>query len=301
MKRREFLKITGLALCSQAFGRVGNLFDNQNSLHIFHTNDIHAHIDPFPVSDKRNGGKGGVARRSALFNKMRKIYKNTLFFDAGDVFQGTPYFNYYEGKLNYQLMSKLKYTAATLGNHDFDNGVNKLFEAMKYADFDIISSNYDVGDSPLKNKVLPYKIYNKSGIKIGVFGLGVDFAGLVTEDDHMGVKYQDPVKVAKAMVDKLKNIEKCKLVVCLSHLGLEEYEGKPGDITIAELVNGIDVIIGGHSHSFLESPLHITNSSGWTTIVNQVGFAGLYVGHIMLNFDKNKYVKNIVGTNIEVV
>jgi 5'-nucleotidase len=301
MKRRDFLKIAGLAFCSQPFARVLNLFDNENALHIFHTNDTHSHIDPFPMSDKRNGGKGGIARRATLFNKMRKIYKNTLFFDAGDVFQGTPYFNYYEGKLNYQLMSKLKYTATTLGNHDFDNGVYKLFEAMKYANFDIISSNYNFENSPLKNKVLPYKIYNKAGIKIGVFGLGVDFKGLVTDNNHVGVTYSNPVPVAKLMADKLRNTEKCNVVICLSHLGLEEYEGKPGDISVAQLVDGIDLIIGGHSHSFLDSPLHVTNNSGWTTVINQVGFAGLFVGHIMLDFDRKQYVKNIVGNNIEVV
>lgn len=300
MRRREFIKAAGLTLCSTAFGRVGDLFNDNNTLHIFHTNDTHSHIEPFPLSDKRNGGKGGVSRRGYLFNQMRKSYKNTLFFDAGDVFQGSPYFNYYEGKLDYQLMSKLKYNAGTLGNHDFDNGVDKLYEAMKYADFDIISSNYDVSNSVLKNKVIPYKIYEKSGIKIGVFGLGIDFEGLVTAKDHLGVIYNDPFETAKKYVDKLRNVEKCNVVICLSHLGLDSYDGGAGDVDLTSTVEGIDVLIGGHSHSFLESPIHVSTPSGWTTIVNQVGFAGLYIGHIMLHLDKKMVVKNTDSQNIGV-
>jgi len=300
MKRRDFIKAAGLLACSSSFGRVGDLFNDNNTLHIFHTNDTHSHIDPFPLSDKRNAGKGGVAKRAYLFNKMRKRYKNTLFFDAGDVFQGTPYFNYYEGKLDYQLMSKLKYSATTLGNHDFDNGVDKLYEAMKFADFEIISSNLDVSASPLKKKVLPYKIYQKAGMKIGVFGLAVNFDGLVTSNNHIGVKYKNPVETAKFYVNKLRNEEKCNIVICLSHLGLDKYAGQIGDIQLVSNLSGIDVVIGGHSHSFLESPLHVTGPNGWKTIVNQVGFAGLFVGHIMLHLDKKLYVKDVVTKNIGV-
>ena len=210
---------------------------------------------------------------------------HTLFLDAGDVFQGTPYFNYYEGKLEYRLMSEIGYDVVTLGNHDFDNGVDKLLAAMKEATFDFVCANYDITNPLLRNRVQPYRIVERAGRRIGIFGAGVTFKGLVTPDNHQGVVYRDPVTAARRMVETLRRTENCQAVICLSHLGIDGASGEPGDMHVARQVSGIDVIIGGHSHTFMNSPLMMTGPGGWQTLIHQVGFAGLRVGHVMLSFN----------------
>ena len=286
--RRDFLKAVFFLGTATAFAGPDYLFDKDSVIHIFHTNDVHSHIEPFPLTDKKFPGMGGYAKRQTLLKKFRKKYGNILLFDAGDVFQGTPYFNYYEGKLDYELMSKLGYNAATLGNHDFDNGSDKLGEAMKYAKFPIVCSNLEVFHPVLKKKIKPYEIYYRKGKKIGVFGLIVDFKGLVTEDNHKGVKYLDPVSVAEKTVYFLRKKERCDLVICLSHLGINAYKTDIGDVELAETVSGIDVIIGGHSHTFLDGGLNVVSKDGWNTLITQVGFAGLWLGHVVVDFGKNE-------------
>ena len=287
MKRRQFIQTLGILGCTPALARMDWLFPKDTTIHIFHTNDTHSRIDPFPASDKRNGGKAGVARRATLFKQFRKQYPHTLFVDAGDVFQGTPYFNYYEGKLEYRLMSELGYDVATLGNHDFDNGVDKLLAAMQEARFEFVCANYEITNPLLRTRVHPYQVVEKAGVRIGIFGLGVTFKGLVTPDNHIGVMYHEPVDVARRTADLLRTTENCQVVVCLSHLGIDGASGEAGDIHVANQVSGIDVIIGGHSHTFMDSPLMVTAPDGWQTMIHQVGFAGLRVGHIMLELDGN--------------
>ncbi|NOY23107.1 MAG: bifunctional metallophosphatase/5'-nucleotidase [Acidobacteria bacterium] len=288
MKRRDFIKGMGLLAGTTAVARPMDwLFPRKNTLHIIHTNDLHSHIDPFPKTDRRYPGMGGYARRATLFKELRNRYQNTLFVDAGDVFQGTPYFNYYEGKLDYELMSKLGYEIGTLGNHDFDNGVDKLLAAMQKCNFAMVNANYAVTNPLLRNRLKPYTIVHRANSKIGVFGLGVTFRGLVTPDHHLGLEYTDPVATAKRTVQQLRDIEHCDMAICLSHLGIDGASGEPGDIQLAEQVEGIDVIIGGHSHTFMDSPMMVSTPSGWTTLIHQVGWAGIWVGHIKVVIGEN--------------
>lgn len=300
MDRRDFIKTVFFLGTATAFAGPDYLFNKKSVIHIFHTNDVHSHIEPFPLTDKRFPGMGGYAKRQTMLKEFRKKYGNILLFDAGDVFQGTPYFNYYEGKLDYQLMSKLGYNAATLGNHDFDNGTDKLAEAMKYANFSIVSSNLNITHPILRKKVKPYEIYVRKGRKIGVFGLTVDFKGLVTEDNHKGVEYVDPVNVSKKMVDFLRKEKGCDIVICLSHLGISAYKSDIGDVELAEQVSGIDIIIGGHSHTFLDGGLNVVSKDGWNTLITQVGFAGVWLGHIVIDFDNISKKKNILAGKYKV-
>src|SRR6202171_3149234 len=137
---------------------------------ILHTNDTHSQIDPLSENDKQYPGKGGVARRATLVKRVRQENPNTLLIDAGDVFQGTPYFNFYKGEVEYKAMSLIGYDVVTLGNHDFDNGVNGLLAAMKFANFDFVSTNYDVSATPLQARVKPYVVRVLGGVRVGLFG-----------------------------------------------------------------------------------------------------------------------------------
>ena len=249
---------------------------------ILHTNDTHSQIDPVSESDKTWGGKGGVARRATLVKRIRKESPNTLMVDAGDVFQGTPYFNFYKGEVEYKSMSLIGYDVVTLGNHDFDNGVNALAAAMKFANFDFVSTNYDVRGTVLEARVKSYAVRTLGGVRVGLFGLGISPDNLITPQNFQGVKYMDPVQMARGVVRLLREQEKCQLVVGMSHLG---YYANPrnneiGDTQVAAQVNGIDFIASGHTHTFMEKPVLQKNPAGKDTIIFQVGKSGIYVGRI---------------------
>lgn len=254
---------------------------------ILHTNDVHSHIDPFGPEDGRNPNKGGVARRAGLIASIREENPNTLLFDAGDIFQGTPYFNYYGGELEFKLMSMLSYDAATIGNHDFDNGIDGLNAQMPHAKFDFISSNYDFTNTVMDVHVKPYKTYKIDGIKIGVFGLGIELDGLVDKNLYKETTYINPIEVAQDMSRILKENEKCDLVICLSHLGYHysDLPMKPSDIILAKTTKDIDLIIGGHTHIFLDKPTVVKNSENKNILVNQVGCYGINLGKIDFYFD----------------
>jgi 5'-nucleotidase len=254
---------------------------------ILHTNDVHSHIEAFGPNDGRNANKGGVARRAALVESLRKNNPNTLLLDAGDIFQGTPYFNFYGGELEFKLMSMLKYDVATIGNHDFDNGINGLYAQLPHAKFDFISANYDFKNTVMDTHVKPYKTFVKDGIKIGVFGLGIELQGLVNKAAYKETVYLDPIEIAKDMSRVLKTEEGCDLIICLSHLGYEykKIPSKISDIKLAKATQDIDLIIGGHTHTFLDKPTVETNAVGKSVLVNQVGCYGLYLGKIDFYFD----------------
>src|SRR6185369_15782473 len=182
---------------------------------ILHTNDTHSQIDPLPPND-RNAGKGGVARRATLVKRVRKENPNTLLVDAGDVLQGTPYFNFYKGEVEYKAMSAIGYDAGTLGNHEFDNGIDSLVAALKFAKFDIVSSNYDVKGTALEGLVKRYLVKTVSGIRIGLFGLGISPVSLIDPANFKGVTFIDPITTAREVVNTLRQKEKCALVVCMS-------------------------------------------------------------------------------------
>ena len=249
---------------------------------ILHTNDTHSQIDPLPDYDKQYGGKGGVARRATLVKRVRKENPNTLMIDAGDVFQGTPYFNFYKGEVEYKSMSLIGYDVGTLGNHDFDNGVDALVAAMKFANFEFVSSNYDVRGTPLEQRVKRYTVRTLSGVRVGLFGMGVSPDNLITPGNFKGVKYMDPVASARDVVGVLRQKEKCQLVVGMSHLGYypNPKGGEIGDTQVASQVDGIDFIASGHTHTFMQKPVITKNPSGANTIIFQVGKSGIYVGRI---------------------
>ncbi len=291
MKRRTFIKNIGATSLLLGAGAWSTLSMKANStlkqITILHTNDTHSHIDPLPANDPLRPNKGGAARRAALINQIRTENPNTLLFDAGDIFQGTPYFNFYGGELEFKIMSMLKYDAATFGNHDFDNGVEGLVAQLPHATFEFINANYDVSNTALAGHVKPYKIYNIAGIKIGVYGLGVELEGLVNKRQYGETVYLNPIEIAQDMEHKLHNEEQCDLIICLSHLGYDYLDNplKVSDLKVAAQTSHTDLIIGGHTHTFLDKPTLVTNKSGKTTLVNQVGCYGINLGRIDFFFE----------------
>src|ERR1043165_4967079 len=259
---------------------------------ILHTNDTHSQIDPIPDSDKQNGGKGGVARRATLVKQVREQNPNTLLIDAGDVFQGTPYFNFYKGEVEYKSMSLIGYDVVTLGNHDFDNGVDALAAAMKFANFEFVSTNYDLRGTPLDTRVKPYTIRTFGDVRVGLFGLGVSPDNLITPENFKGVKYLDPVRMTRGVVRLLREQERCNLVVGMSHLGYypNPKSGEIGDSQVAAQVSGIDFIASGHTHTFMDKPVLKKNPDGKDTIIFQVGKSGIYVGRVDFKMKEGKVV-----------
>lgn len=297
MKRRDFIQKT---VAGSALLTVGGLslssFKSVDTKHItiLHTNDVHSHIDPFPADHPRNANMGGVSRRATLIESIRKENPNVLLLDAGDIFQGTPYFNYYGGELEFKLMSMLNYDLATMGNHDFDNGLEGFYAQLPHAKFDFVSANYDFRNTMLDGIVKPYKTFKKDGIKIGVFGLGIELEGLVDKKNYKETVYKNPVETAQEMTRILKTQEKCDLVICLSHIGYA-YKNEPtrvSDLILASQTKDIDLIIGGHTHTFLDKPTIVKNLDGIDTLVNQVGCYGINLGRIDFYFDKDKNKSN---------
>ena len=297
MNRKQFLKT--VAGGTMAMSLTPNLLLAQpllksaKKLTILHTNDQHSRIEPFDASYTRNPNQGGFARRAHLINEIRQQESNLLLLDAGDIFQGTPYFNMFGGELEFKLMSMMKYDAATMGNHDFDNGLKGFLNALPNAKFPFITSNYDFKNTILEGKTLDYKIFDKDGIKVGIFGVGVELEGLVGKKEYGETKYSDPVSVAQHYSSFLKNEKKCNVVICLSHLGYQYNDDKVSDVVLAQKTDNIDLIIGGHTHTFLPEPQKYTNTQGKNVLVNQVGWAGLLLGRLDFFFDDQKNINNI--------
>ena len=295
MKRRDFIKnsVAGSTLVGLGgLPLTGFSKTKTKQLTILHTNDVHSHIDPFPADHPKNPNMGGVVKRAVLIEKIRQENPNVLLLDAGDSFQGTPYFNYYGGELEFKLMSKMGYEATTIGNHEFDNGIDGLAAQMPHANFEILSANYDFKNTVMHPFVKPYKVFHKNGIKVGVFGLGVELAGLVDKKMYKETVYNNPVEIATDMVKKLKTEEKCDLIICLSHLGYA-YKNDPSkicDTKLATLTRDIDLIIGGHTHTFLDKPTILKNLDNKDVLVNQVGCYGINLGRIDFYFDTDSSV-----------
>ena len=288
INRRTFLT-TSAAFGATVVGFPRDLFSvsaAETVITILHTNDTHSQIDPLPAND-RNAGKGGVARRATLVKKIKKENPNTLMIDAGDVLQGTPYFNFFKGEVEYKAMSAIGYDVGTLGNHEFDNGVDALAAALKFANFDIVSANYDVKGTVLEGRVKPSVVKTLGGIRVGLFGLGVSPVALITPDNFKGVTYIDPVVAARNVVKKLREDERCTLVVGMSHLGYFE-DGQRGDSLVASQVDGIDFIASGHTHTFMQQPVEQKQPCGARTLIFQVGKSGIYVGRVDFTFRGGK-------------
>jgi 5'-nucleotidase len=302
LNRRKFIAQTALAtgslLLGAKAGMAADLFAGTKRLTILHTNDTHSRIDPFPMDGSRNQGLGGVAARSALISKIRREEENVLLFDAGDIFQGTPYFNIYKGEPEIKAMAAMQYDATTIGNHDFDAGMDNLaMQLNRHASFPMIVCNYDFNGTPMENHHIPYKIFKKGGLKIGVLGVGVELNGLVPANLYGTTQYLDPIQKANEYADLLKKKD-CDLVICLSHLGYKYDNNKVSDLVLGRETNNIDLIIGGHTHTFLDAPVVVKNKLGEDVIVNQVGFAGINLGRLDFEFSEKRRKKLVASNSI---
>ncbi len=288
MKRRNFIQNivlgTGTLLVSPSLFGQENL-KKKKRLVILHTNDTHSTIEPFPSKHSKFPNMGGVSKRHTILQKIRSEEEHVLLLDAGDIFQGTPYFNTFNGELEMKLMSLLQYDAATMGNHDFDIGLEGFLNAQQFANFPFLCANYDFSETILSGKTKAYHIFHKAGIKIGVFGVGVALKGLVSADKCGNTRYLDPISTANKIVSELKS-KGCDLVICLSHLGFE-YENKDinSDRKLAAETQNIDIILGGHTHTFFDKPLVLKNSKNKDVLINQVGWGGVYLGRIDIDVE----------------
>ena len=295
--RRHFIKQSGLSAIGLSLLPKLSFGNNKDiKLTILHTNDMHSHIHPF--TSGRNKGLGGIAQRAALIKQIRKQEEHVLLLDAGDIFQGTPYFNVYGGELEFKLMSEMKYDAVTLGNHDFDNGLDGLKKQLPHANFPFLIANYDFSNTILKDTFKPYKIFRKGDLKIGVFGIGIELEGLVPKKLYQNTVYKDPISTANHYATLLKQKERCDLVVCLSHLGFKYPNDKLSDMTFAGQTRDIDLIIGGHTHTFLNKPVKQLNLDGEKVLINQVGWAGINIGKVDFHFSQNDSSKKVFGRSI---
>uniref|UniRef100_UPI0039A42441 bifunctional metallophosphatase/5'-nucleotidase n=1 Tax=Ornithobacterium rhinotracheale TaxID=28251 RepID=UPI0039A42441 len=301
LSRRKFLATTSAATALALLPSIPAWAkSNAKKITILHTNDQHSRIEPFETSENpKYSNKGGFARRAALIDKIRKEEPNVLLLDAGDIFQGTPYFNFFGGELEFKLMSKMSYEASTMGNHDFDNGLAGFDKQLKHANFDFICSNYDFTNTILDGKTKKYKIIDKGGVKIGIFGLGIDPVGLISKENYLETKYLDPVEISQEMTRILKD-KKCDMIICLSHIGYKYDTPKISDCELATKTQDIDLIIGGHTHTFLPHPTEILNKAGKPTIVNQVGWAGLYLGRLDFYFDTFNKQRKVATAQLEI-
>ncbi len=289
INRRNFVRTSLIGSVALGAGIPFHLMGNNEIEHlcILHTNDTHSRIDPYPANDPNFPLMGGYARRAALIQQIRNQVNHLLLLDAGDIFQGTPYYNIYGGEPELRLMTKMGYDASTIGNHEFDNGLDGLNEVLPFAGFPFISSNYDFSQTILNGKIETYRIFQKGNLKIGVYGLGIELEGLVGRNLYGNTTYTDPVRVARRMEMLLKEDMACDLVICLSHLGYKYNTGKVSDVIIAEKTRYTDIIIGGHTHTLLDPPAQIENTSGKIVHIGQTGYAGVRLGRMDLYFKKN--------------
>lgn len=256
-------------------------------IYLFHTNDMHSRIEPFPENyqDTLLAGKAGMVRRATFISQQREIHPDLLLFDCGDFSQGTPYYNIYKGEVEISMMNEMRYDAGTIGNHEFDFGLENMARLFRLAEFPIVCANYDVTGTVLEGLVKEYVVLHRDGIKIGVFGLGAQLEGLVAKASYGDVKFEDPVSEAQRIADLLKMQEKCDLVICLSHLG---WKGEPySDVELIENTCNIDVVLGGHSHSYFEKPEYYKNLDGVEVPLQQMGKHAAFIGKIVLTLQKN--------------
>ncbi|MBL7928145.1 MAG: metallophosphatase [Bacteroidia bacterium] len=301
--RRAFLKKAAAAtVAAGTFSTPYYLYAAKNltKITILHTNDVHSRLEPFPANDSRYPGMGGVAARAALINEIRSQEENILLFDSGDIFQGTPYFNFFAGEPEMKLMSMMGYDASAIGNHDFDNGVDGLANQLKHASFPLICSNYNFHDTAMEGKTIPFKVFEKSGLRIGVFGLGIELKGLVPEKLYGKTIYLDAVTISAQTAYHLRHKEKCNLIVCLSHLGFKYENNKISDVLLAKQSLNIDIILGGHTHTFIDEPYTYFNRDNKPVMVAQAGWAGLRLGRIDFFFERKSKLFSANGSSVKI-
>jgi 5'-nucleotidase len=287
LSRRKFIRntlIAGAGLYAlPSFGQ-----NNVDKLMILHTNDLHCHFEPFLENDPKYPGKGGMNRISAYVKKLRQHNPDLLLLDSGDFSQGTPYYNFYNGEVVLKLMSEMGYDASTFGNHEFDSGLESFKNVMQYADFPLVSANYDFSKTPLNGRVKKHIVIEKKGIRIGIYGLGIELQGLVGKNVRGNTVYNEPLEVALETEDYLRYEEKCDFIICLSHLGFQYDSPQICDVQLAQNTYETDLILGGHTHTFLDSPVEFINKNKRPVVVNQVGWAALMLGQLEFFFEQKK-------------
>ncbi len=256
----------------------------QTQLHILHTSDMHSRIEPKEIHSKsKYAGMGGMVRRAALVKKYRSEHSNVLLVDCGDFSLGTPYYNLFRGELEVRMMNLMGYDAITIGNHEFDFGLDNMAHLFRLAEFPVVCANYDVAGTVLEGLVKPYVIIERGGLKIGIFGLSPQMDGLVQAAKCEGIIYKDPVAAAREVSDLLRKKEKCDVVICLSHLGyFESYPGMDADIKVISESRNIDAVLGGHSHTYMERPIFLQNAEGRNIPLLHSGKHGVFVGELTL-------------------
>ena len=299
--RRKFIQQSALTAAAMFTGRYAMAAEEApQRLTILHTNDVHSRLEPFPMDGSRNQGLGGVAARASLIEEIRQKENHVLLLDAGDIFQGTPYFNIYKGEPEIKAMSKMGYDECTMGNHDFDAGLENFATQLEHAKFPVLLCNYDFNETPMEGKSAPYKIFKKGKLKIGVTGVGIELNGLVPDNLSGNTKYLNPVEQLNETAWKLKNKKDCDMVICLSHLGYN-YKENPScisDINLAKDTELVDLIIGGHTHTFLNEPVTVKNKMGNNVLINQVGWGGILLGRLDYEFLSGKKKNLSKTTNV---
>ena len=278
--KRFYMMACCLFVVVLAFGQ------SEKELYIFHTNDTHSRIEPFAPDhqDTLLAGKAGAVRRAAFIEECRIEYPDLLLFDCGDFSQGTPYYNMFKGEVEIRLMNEMGYDAGTIGNHEFDFGLDNMARLFRMANFPIVCANYDVCGTVLDGLVKEYIVLRRGGVKIGVFGLGAQLNGLVATENYGNIKYENPITAAQRVVSTLRGKERCDVVICLSHLGWKN--GAYSDVELIKHTTGIDVVLGGHSHSYFEKPMFYQNADGKSVPLQQMGKNGAFVGRMVLKLHK---------------
>lgn len=279
MKRLIILSLILTAFTVTGMARVKKLL-------ILHTNDTHSCVMPLKttLADTLQAGRGGFLRRLAMLGQERQKNPDLLLFDSGDFSQGSSYYSMFKGDVEVGLMNMMRYDAATIGNHEFDFGMENMARLFRMADFPIVCANYDFTGTCVEGLVKPYVVIRRNGVKIGVFGLSPKMKGLVSDKNCVGVKYLDPVKAAQKTADLLKNKEKCDLVVCISHLGWNI--GGDDDVLMMKNTRNIDIVLGGHSHSYFKQEKRVKNLDGVSVPNDQNGKSGIFVGRLEVEMKK---------------
>lgn len=279
MKRLIILSLILTAFTITGMARVKKLL-------ILHTNDTHSCVMPLKttLADTLQAGRGGFLRRLAMLGQERRKNPDLLLFDSGDFSQGSSYYSMFKGDVEVGLMNMMRYDAATIGNHEFDFGMENMARLFRMADFPIVCANYDFTGTCVEGLVKPYVVIRRNGVKIGVFGLSPKMKGLVSDKNCVGVKYLDPVKAAQKTADLLKNKEKCDLVVCISHLGWNI--GGDDDVLMMKNTRNIDIVLGGHSHSYFKQEKWVKNLDGVSVPNDQNGKSGIFVGRLEVEMKK---------------
>ncbi len=255
---------------------------------ILHTNDTHSCIYPLNINlaDTLLAGRGGFLRRITMLKQEREKEPNLLLIDSGDFSQGSPYYTLFYGDVEAELMNMMGYDVGTIGNHEFDYGLDNMARVFRKLNHPIVCANYDFTGTVVEGIVKPYIVLERKGVKLGIFGLSPQLEGLVAQANYEGVTFLDPIEKANEMADILRNKEKCDIVICVSHLGWNTDPNYIGDNQVIEQSRGIDIVLGGHTHTYLEKLEYVLDADGKPVAVDQNGKHGIYIGKLIVELKK---------------